>query len=197
MPQTEIEIIGISTASLLSLLMDKDDEKIIGSQEDDLLGLLALKETNGRRLIILPLATWQANDLVDLLKKRSTKGYTVKRILNEIFGARRWRYDKKKIVLQKILLFSKDEKLQTELFIKEFGTFENDKFICELMQALILHAINQTRIFVDDELFDLWVDLDLTTRKAEPGSREEKQQSCLRERLRNIKPEDFGGYRFN
>ena len=194
MPQTEVEILGIRAASLLSLLMDNDDEEIIGSQEDDLLGLLALKEISGRRLIILPLSTTQANELVELYRKRSAKDYTVKRILNEIFGERRWRYDKKKIILQRILLFSKNEKLQTELSIKEFGAFEIDKYLCELMPAIILHIINQTRIFVDDELFDLWVNLDLTTRKAEPGSPEEQQQGTLRERLKRINPEDFGNY---
>jgi hypothetical protein len=194
MSHTEVSISGTGTASMISLFGNEENKGTLTSREDDIIGEITLREITGKRMIFLPLEVSQVNDLLDVMKRGPTEKYTVKKILNQILGQQVSRYNHKKIIVHKILLSEKNAKLQAEVFIKEEGAFEIDSFPCELLQAFLLYVLQRTKLFVDETLFGLWVNFDLTIGKAAGDSPEDTIQETLRDRLRRMDPEDFGKY---
>jgi len=193
MPKIEIDSIGLGTASLLSATQDAANNA--GIREDDLLTIVSLKEKNGKRFIMIPLLPENARILTKCDRGESNKSQNIKKALLPILGANKKRYSKKKIVVHRILLSVVNNKLQTEVAIKEYGCHEINKYRCALEQGLLVSLINRTRIMVDEELFKLWINFDQTTIEADQGTQKNDMNNDLRERLRNMKPEEFGNFK--
>lgn len=191
MPFKEAEVFGIATGDLLSPMISKQTGNVLGLSKEEIFGLLTLIEKSGRNLVLIPLKPGQAKVLLDI-HRGYTSRETLDEILQSIVNDSPNNIDLNKATIHHFKLTNSANKLSAQVLLKEPGSFEADSFTCDPIKAIMLYLAKGTKLLVENELFELVADFDFNLKPVDAKSKE--QDADLRERLRKIKPEEFGNF---